>query len=82
MPPTILDREAAASVIDALLSSYDSAREDIANCVFIDAGTQVQVSPVDQLLMAFTCRLLTDPQLGHIGVAQLPRYRNRNALLL
>lgn len=82
MPSRMPDREPPASVIDALLSSYDSAREDIANCVFIDAGTQVQVSPVDQLLMAFTCRLLTDPQLGHIGVAQLPRYRNRNALLV
>lgn len=82
MPSTRRTDGLAPSVIDALLSSYDSAREDIANCVFIDAGTPVQVSPVDQLLMTFARRLLADPQLGYVGIAQLPRYRHRNTLLL
>jgi hypothetical protein len=73
---------AQPSLVDALLSEYDPSLDEIANCVFHDDGAEVRVSAVDQLLLAFTTRLLTDQLLGHVGIVQLPRYKNRNALLL
>ena len=70
------------NVVDALLAECDPSLDEISNCVFHDAGVEVRVSAVDQFLLAFTTRLLTDRLLGHVGIVQLPRYKNRNALLL
>ncbi|HEX3947682.1 MAG TPA: hypothetical protein VHW47_08245, partial [Acidimicrobiales bacterium] len=37
---------------------------------------------MDQLLVAFARRLLSDPALGRHGLVQLPRYKHRSALML
>jgi hypothetical protein len=72
-----------ASIVDALLpNKSDTALDELANATFMDNGVPVRVSPVDQLLMAFARRLLTDPSLGGAGVVQLPRSKHRSALLL
>lgn len=79
-PPT---RAGGVSIVDALLPNRsDTALDELANATFIDNGVPVRVSPVDQLLMAFARRLLTDPALGGTGVVQLPRSKHRSALLL
>ncbi|MGH9227996.1 MAG: hypothetical protein ACRD07_04545 [Acidimicrobiales bacterium] len=70
------------TVVDALLGDYDASLDEISNCVFHDNGVEVKVSAIDQLLLALTCRLLTDRLLGHVGIVQIPRYKNRNALLV
>lgn len=71
------------SIVDALLPNVsDAALDELAVATFIDNGVPVPVSPVDQLLMAFARRLLTDPLVGGTGVVQLPRAKHRSALLL
>jgi hypothetical protein len=71
------------SIVDALLPNCeDRALDELSSATFIDDGVDVPVSPVDQLLMALTRRLLMDPTLGHTAVVQLPRAKTRNALLL
>lgn len=71
------------SIVSALLPNVsDTALDELANATFIDNGVPVRVSPVDQLLMAFARRLLTDRRLGGTGVIQLPRSKHRSALLL
>lgn len=80
--PSTVRNEPELTVVDTLLSEFDPSLDEIANCVFQDNGVEVKISAVDQLLMAFTTRLLTDRLLGHVGIVQLPRYKNRIALLL
>jgi hypothetical protein len=72
------------SLVDALLpSALDDAVSAIAAAKFIDDGsTEVQVSPVDELLLCLTRRILTDVALGGTAVVQLPRAQHRSALLL
>jgi hypothetical protein len=73
----------AASVVDALLPNRsDPPLDELANATFIDDEIDVAVSPVDQLLMALTRRLLLDPILGAAAIVQLPRAKHRLALLL
>ena len=82
-PPPSTGTTGPDSIVSALLSNVsDPALEELANATFIDNGVSVRVSPVDQLLMAFARRLLTDPSLGGTGVVQLPRSKHRSALLL
>jgi len=72
-----------ASVVDALLpNSTDRPLDEIANATFLDSGVEVSVSPVDQLMLAFTRRVLAERRLGGTAVIQLPRARHRAALLL
>ena len=80
--PNVVSSDPSATIVDALLAEYDPSLDEISNCVFHDDGVEVKVSAVDQLLLTFTTRLLTDRLLGHVGIVQLPRYKNRNALLL
>ncbi|MGH9226326.1 MAG: hypothetical protein ACRD2W_21630 [Acidimicrobiales bacterium] len=71
------------SIVEALVPNRsDTAFDELAAATFIDNGVPVPVSPVDQLLMAFARRLLTDRSLGGTGVVQLPRSKHRSALLL
>ena len=72
------------SVVDALLSrALEHAVSAIAATKFIDDGSaELQVSPVDQLMLCLTRRLLTDGALGGTAVIQLPRAQHRSALLL
>ena len=80
---TPLPTRACDSIVDSLLPNIsDAALDELAVATFIDNGVPVPVSPVDQLLMAFARRLLTDPSLGGTGVVQLPRSKHRSALLL
>ncbi len=73
----------AGSIVDALLPNRtDNALDELGNATFVDAGVEVPVSPVDQVLMTLSRRLLTDPSLGGTAVVQLPRAKNRSALLL
>ena len=71
------------SIVDALLPNCsDVPLDELANATFIDGGELASVSAVDQLLMAFARRLLADPVLGAEAVVQLPRAKQRSALLL
>lgn len=81
--PTSTRETGPDSIVSALLpNASDPVFEEMANATFIDNGVAVRVSPVDQLLMAFARRLLTDRTLGGTGVVQLPRSKHRSALLL
>lgn len=70
-------------VASALLpDTGDEALWTLAETVFIDSDVEVAVSPVDQLLVAFARRLLSDPVLGCHGLVQLPRCAHRSAVML
>ncbi|MGH8979438.1 MAG: hypothetical protein ACRDWE_00250, partial [Acidimicrobiales bacterium] len=69
--------------MDALLpDGTDASLEELAFVVFSDGPIRVPTSPLDLLAVAFARRLLSDPVLGNSGVIQLPRSRQRSALLL
>lgn len=72
------------SVVDALLPEDPKhAVSAIAATKFIDDNsTELQVSPVDQLMLCLTQRILTDGTLGRTAIVQLPRAQHRFALLL
>lgn len=77
------DTVEANGIVDRLLPNRtDLALDDIANSSFVDDGTAVPVTAVDQLLMAFTRRLVADSTPGLVGVIQIPRCQHRTALLL
>lgn len=70
-------------IVDVLLPDCtDRALDDLGAATFVDDGTEVPVTAVDQLLMTFTRRLVVDPMPGLTGVIQLPRAQHRSALLL
>lgn len=70
-------------LVDVLLPNRtDEALDELAASSFLDAGEAVPISPVDQLLVAFTRRLLCDTTLGGVGLVQLPRCRHRLSLSL
>ena len=76
-------RGLSESIVDALLPNRaDEALDELANVTFIDDGVDVAVSPVDQLIMTLTRRAAEDPALGGAAIVELPRSRNRSALLL
>lgn len=71
------------SLIDVLLCrTWDSGLESLASSTFTDGGVSVPVSPVDQLLFAFSRRVVRDFPAGSVAVIQLPRARHRIALSL
>src|ERR1700677_3669153 len=77
---TVVDTE---GIVDVLLPDCtDRALDDLGAATFVDDGTEVPVTAVDQLLMTFTRRLVVDPIPGLMGVIQLPRAQHRSALLL
>lgn len=59
----------------------DAGLDGLAFSTFIDGTVSVVVSPVDQLLVAFTRRLVREAVDG-VAVIQLPRARHRIALTL
>lgn len=81
--PLATSAASCTSIVEALLpNTSDAALDQLAVATFIDDDVPVPISPVDQLVMAFARRLLTDPSLGGTGVVQLPRSKHRSALLL
>lgn len=56
--------------------------EGLASSTFTDGGVSVPVSPVDQLLFAFSRRVVRDFPAGSVAIIQLPRARHRIALTL
>lgn len=71
------------SLIDVLLCrTWDSGLESLASSTFTHGGVSVPVSPVDQLLFAFSRRVVRDFPAGSVAVIQLPRARHRIALTL
>jgi hypothetical protein len=65
-----------------LPGTMDPGLDELAFSTFTDGAVSVPVSPVDQLLVAFSRRIVCDVNLGGVAVVQLPRARHRIALTL
>ena len=77
------ERVPGEPLVDVLLPNRtDGTLDEIVNAKFVDNGVEVRLSAVDQMLLALTRRLVSGSQLGNALVVQLPRARQRTALLL
>lgn len=65
-----------------LPGTADPALDELSFSTFTDGEVSVPVSPIDQLLVAFSRRVVRDVPLGGVGIVQLPRARHRIALTL
>jgi hypothetical protein len=65
-----------------LPGTSDPGLDGLAFSTFIDGAVSVPVSPIDQLLVAFSRRVVAERRLGGVAVVQLPRARHRIALTL
>ncbi|MGV0585261.1 hypothetical protein ABQE45_16100 [Mycobacteroides chelonae] len=65
-----------------LPGTADAGLDGLANSTLIDDEMPVLVSPVDQLLVALTRRLMHEPPTGSVAVVQLPRAQHRIAVTL
>jgi hypothetical protein len=73
----------AESLVDLLLPNRaDEALDDVTYAKFVDAGVEVRLSAVDQLLLAITRKLVSGSPLGNTLIIQLARARQRTSLLL
>jgi hypothetical protein len=73
-------RKSLTSVL--LPETSDAGLDGLAFSTFFDGAVSVPVSPVDQLLVAFSRHLLREVPTGGVAVVQLPRARHRIALTL
>lgn len=80
MNPSTDGREPLTSLL--LPGTSDPGLDDLAFSTFTDGAVSVPISPVDQLLVAFSRRVVREVPLGGVAVVQLPRARHRIALTL
>jgi hypothetical protein len=65
-----------------LPGNADPALDNLAFSTFTDGTVPVPVSPVDQLLVSLTRRVVREAALGGVAIVQVPRARHRIALTL
>jgi len=65
-----------------LPGTSDPGLDGLASSTFIDGAVSVPVSAVDQLMVAFSRRLVREAPVGSVAVLQLPRARHRIAVTL